>query len=218
MLQKVPTRARPQLLFSSALLCSTLLRPRAGHAALDGEDTGRDCSPLLASLASPPPADGDAVAPSPLPAVLDALGVLDAPQLARLNRILLTLQRDMGYRLRVVTQDRASAACVRGALDAWRVGRHGGVAADAVVLVAERGIAGSLESGGSFLKPIVGDDILLALPPVFWARLRREYGGGAYVRAKGEAASVVTACELIISCLRNEAFCVDVPPASASFF
>ena len=68
----------------------------------------------------------------------------------------------------------------------------------------------------------IGERARFALPDIFWTRLQREYAKAAFVESRGEAASIVTTCEFILSCLRNEAVnedvCTDVPPASSSFF
>jgi len=200
---------RRQLL-SSLVVCAT---PLSCHALIERDDArddrrdGRECDAML-------------LQGSPVSPVLDPLHCLDSEARARLCRIVGKLQDDTGFRLRVLTQDRSSASCARRALELWRIssGSGGSVVPDAIVLIAERGIEGSLEAGSPLLKFLVGDDVLLPLPPIFWSRLRREYGGASFVKSRGEAASVVTSCELIISCLRNEAFCVTVPPASSSFF
>ena len=87
------------------------------------------------------------------------------------------------------------------------------------MLAAERGIPGRLEAGGSLLKPLfVGNNVELILPEIFWSRLKREYGTNTFVQSRGEAAAVTRSVEIILTCLRNEDFCVNVPSASASYF
>ena len=73
-------------------------------------------------------------------------------------------------------------------------------------------------TGGSFLRYEVGDNVRMQMPDAFWGRLQREYGRIRYVESRGEAAAVVTSCELIITCLRDEQGCTDVPDASSSVF
>ena len=58
-------------------------------------------------------------------------------------------------------------------------------------------------TGGSFLRYEVGDNVRMQMPDAFWGRLQREYGRIRYVQSRGEAAAVVTSCELIITCLRD---------------
>ena len=66
-------------------------------------------------------------------------------------------------------------------------------------------------TGGSFLRYEVGDNVRMQMPDAFWGRLQREYGRIRYVQSRGEAAAVVTSCELIITCLRD----TEVPLALA---
>ena len=161
--------------------------------------------------------------------VLDAASFLNSGDTARLDRILRQLQADTGYKLRVLsrsrltdewTQDRNSVRCALGV-----AGRDGsGLDADAVIVIADRGLKGALAAGSSFLSYDIGERARFALPDIFWTRLQREYAKAAFVESRGEAASIVTTCEVILSCLRNdvnvlnEDVCTDVPPASSSFF
>ena len=90
--------------------------------------------------------------------------------------------------------------------------------ASSILLVGDRGIAGALEAGSAFLSFEVGDNVKVSLPDVFFARLRQEYGRRSFVEPRGEAAAIVVACELILTCLRSEeGFCTSVPPASKYF-
>eukprot|EP00962_Isochrysis_galbana_P015316 scaffold4394_cov113-Isochrysis_galbana.AAC.22 len=52
-----------------------------------------------------------------------------------------------------------------------------------VLLIADRGVTGALENGGSLLRVELGQDAALAFGPSFWQRLRREYGSARFVRA-----------------------------------
>ena len=62
---------------------------------------------------------------------------------------------------------------------------------------------------------MVGNSVKFALPDVFFGRLKQEYGRSKFVEARGEAASVITAVELILTCLRSEeGYCVTVPSAA----
>ena len=132
------------------------------------------------------------------------------------------LEETSGFSVRVLTRDRRSAEWTREStisVLACKLGVARGQLASSVIIVADRGIEGALEAGSSFLTfPVVGDNVQLYLPPVFWARLQREYGRRAFVENRGEAASIVTACELVITCLNSEDGCIAVPPATASYF
>ena len=127
-------------------------------------------------------------------------------------------QEDTGFKLRVVTQSqsRGRAPGEQSLREWWAL--SGPADPNAVVLYADRGLTGSLESGRSFLRFEIGDNVRFYLPEVFWGRLRREYGMQAFVAARGEAAAIVTSCEIILTCLRNEEYCTNVPSASSSYF
>ena len=150
--------------------------------------------------------------------VVDTANYLPADELSRLERILQKGQEQTGVAIRVLTRSRAS--------DEWtydpasvkcKLGIDAAVRDNSIVLTADRGIQGALEAGSSFLNFQVGRNIGVNLPDVFFARLRQEYGRRSFVEARGEAASVVTAVELILTCLRSEeGFCTTVPPACLS--
>ena len=174
------------------------------------------CSVRLPALAlEPPPA---AVEP-PLSAVQDRQGYLEPAAEQRLERILAKLEADTGYKLRVLTQSKSTAPELGPLLQEWNIGQGGKLRdPNAVLMVADRGLKGKLEAGGSFLRYEVGDNVRMQMPDAFWGRLQREYGRIRYVESRGEAAAVVTSCELIITCLRDEEGCTDVPDASSSVF
>jgi len=155
--------------------------------------------------------------------VLDTLGYLPAPEVERLDRILGTLQSQTGFKVRVLTGSRRSADWERTSWEARGTlgigaGSGAGLDPNAVLVVADRGIKGALEAGSSFITFEVGDNVRLVLPDVFWGKLQREYGRRKFVEARGETASIVVTCELILSCLRLEDFCVSVPSPDASYF
>ena len=55
----------------------------------------------------------------------------------------------------------------------------------------------------------------LVLAQSFFAQLQREYGREPFVKANGEGAAIELACELALTCLRNEDYCTDVPTADS---
>ena len=55
----------------------------------------------------------------------------------------------------------------------------------------------------------------LASQQSFFAQLQREYGREPFVKANGEGAAIELACELALTCLRNEDYCTDVPTADS---
>ena len=153
--------------------------------------------------------------------ILDAAGYLPAAERERLVRIMRKGEAQTGVRIRVVTRSRAPGA--EWAYDPktvrCRLGIENPIArADSLLIVGDRGIAGALEAGSAFLSFDVGSNLQLSLDPTFFGRLRQEYGRRSFVEARGEAASVTIAVELILTCLRSEAgFCTgrDVPAASS---
>ena len=160
-----------------------------------------------------------ALVPPPATVVQDRQGFLQLAEEQRLERILTKLEVDTGYKIRVLTQSKATAPELGPLLQSWQIGQGGRLRdPNAVLMVADRGLKGKLEAGGSFLRYEVGDNVRLKVPDTFWGRLQREYGRIRYVESRGEAAAVVTSCELIITCLRDEQGCTDVPDASSSVF
>ena len=192
-------------------------RGRAQHMKLDGVIQRRSLLPVfLASCSVRLPAV--ALVPPPA-AVQDRQGFLEPAAEQRLERILAKLEADTGYKIRVLTQSKNTAPELGPLLQDWRIGQGGKLRdPNAVLMVADRGLKGKLEAGGSFLRYEVGDNVRMQMPDAFWGRLQREYGRIRYVESRGEAAAVVTSCELIITCLRDEQGCTDVPDASSSVF
>ena len=159
--------------------------------------------------------------------VADTANYLNVQERERLERILAKLEADTGYTLRVLSRSRQGISSEeevdwtrQPAKSILSCGFGIKPTPQTILVVADRGIQGALEAGSSFITyPYIGDGVMFSLPGVFWGRLQREYGRKAFVEKRGEAASIVTSCEIIITCLRNEEqFCTDVPPASASFF
>ena len=140
--------------------------------------------------------------------VLDLESYLRDAQRTRLERILQTLEADTGYKLRVATQSRATAPGLKSLRAQW--------AADdrTVIVIADAGIPGALEAGNPFLRFDVGDEASFVMPPIFFSRLTREFGKAPFVSDPSKyGASIVASCEIILTCLRQEEFCVDVPAA-----
>ena len=149
--------------------------------------------------------------------VADTAEFLPEKERTRLVRILRTGEQQTGVKLRVLTRSRASddwtydprAIRCRLGLEAAR--------GNQILMVADRGIPGALEAGSAFLSFQVGQNVLLNLPEFYFGRLVQEYGRRSFVEARGEAASIVNAVELILTCLRSEeGFCTSVPPASSA--
>jgi hypothetical protein len=160
--------------------------------------------------------------------VVDTAGYLDDESYSRLDRILGKLESDTGFSVRVLTRSRRAASVVDEE-ENWtrsqpsnilRCGFNSAPTSSTILIVADRGIAGALDAGSSFITfPYIGDTVQFALPGVYWSRLQREYGRKNFVEKRGEAASIIVSCEQVITCLRSEEqSCTTVPPASTSFF
>jgi len=147
-------------------------------------------------------------APAEPQRVLDLESYLRDAQRARLERILRTLEADTGYKLRVATQSRATAPGLKSLREQWAADER------TVIVIADAGIPGALEAGNPFLRFDVGAEASFQLPPIFFSRLQREFGKASFVTDRGRyGASIVATCEIILTCLRQEEFCVDVPAA-----
>ena len=146
--------------------------------------------------------------------VLDTANYLPADDLARLERILKKGQEQTGISIRVLTRSRASEEWTYDANSIrCKLGIDAANRDSSIILTADRGISGALEAGSSFLSFQIGRSLQVPLPDVFFARLVQEYGRRKFVEARGEAASIVTAVEIILTCLRSEeGFCTSVPP------
>jgi|EP00908_Phaeocystis_cordata_P023804 uncharacterized membrane protein YgcG len=119
---------------------------------------------LLAGSLRRPPAVAD---PPPLPAtvtrVLDLQNYLAPADEERLERILSKLEADAGWKVRVVTQSKSNAPELGPLLQWWQIGQGGGLRdPNAVVVVADRGLKGKLEAGGSFVRYEIGDNVRYA--------------------------------------------------------
>ena len=123
------------------------------------------CSVRLPAVALEPPAA--AVEPPPS-AVQDRQGYLEPAAEQRLERILAKLEADTGYKLRVLTQSKNTAPELGPLLQEWRIGQGGKLRdPNAVLMVADRGLKGKLEAGGSFLRYEVGDNVRMQMPDAF---------------------------------------------------
>ena len=150
----------------------------------------------------------------------DSANFLPDAERARLVRIIGKGEAQTGARLRVITRARAAAderpydpAVVR----CWTGGESAATRDNTLLIVADRGIPGALEAGSALLSFQVGQNLKLNLPEIFFSRLVQEYGRRSFVEKRGEAASIVIAVELILTCLRSEeGFCTTVPSASST--
>eukprot|EP00542_Grammatophora_oceanica_P010385 CAMPEP_0194030142 /NCGR_PEP_ID=MMETSP0009_2-20130614/3732_1 /TAXON_ID=210454 /ORGANISM="Grammatophora oceanica, Strain CCMP 410" /LENGTH=241 /DNA_ID=CAMNT_0038670033 /DNA_START=59 /DNA_END=784 /DNA_ORIENTATION=- len=130
----------------------------------------------------------------------------------RVGELLGALERDTGYRLRVLCQQypKTPGLAIR---DYWSVGTEDQKDDKYIVLVVDE-----FGGRGNVLNFNVGDGVKFALPNIFWTRLQAKYGTTFYVKDHGIDLSIINACEAIVTCLRNEdGYCTNVPDEGPSF-
>ncbi|KAH7285397.1 hypothetical protein KP509_33G026500 [Ceratopteris richardii] len=122
--------------------------------------------------------------------VIDVAGFLSEGQEGRIAKVLMDLEADTGYKLRVLAQNypNTPGLAVR---DFWKVDDG------TVVFVADPSL------GGNILNFNVGAAVDLAIPRSFWSRLAGKYGNMFYWQEKGEDASIEAAVSAINTCLRE---------------
>jgi hypothetical protein len=102
--------------------------------------------------------------------VMQTEKILTSGQVKRMNDLLKALERDTGYRVRVLCQayPLTPGLAIR---DYWDLGKDGQQDDKYVVLVAD-------QFGGksNVLNFNVGDGVKFALPNVFWTRLQNKFG------------------------------------------
>jgi uncharacterized membrane protein YgcG len=136
---------------------------------------------------------------------------LTSGQAKRLDTLLAALERDSGYRVRVLCQayPNTPGLAIR---EYWDLGYEGQKDDKYVVLVVDQ-----FGGKGNVLNFNVGEGVKFALPNVFWNRLQAKYGTTFYVRDNGIDLAITNAVEAIVSCLRSEEqFCVNVPDTAQS--
>lgn len=136
---------------------------------------------------------------------------LTSGQAKRMDSMLSSLEKDTGFRLRVLCQayPNTPGLAIR---DYWDLGKEGQKDDKYVVLVVDQ-----FGGKGNVLNFNVGDGMKFALPNVFWTRLQGKYGTTFYVKENGLDLSIINAIEAIVQCLRSEEqYCVNVPDQGVS--
>ena len=126
--------------------------------------------------------------PEPIVTVLDLAEQLSESQEARLNAQLKALEKDTGWKLRVLTQfDKSPGRQVKG---------YWGLDDRSVLMVAD-------PRGGNLLAFNVGDRVREVLPRTFWIELQSRYGNQFFVRDNGKARSIQSTVNALDSCFRQ---------------
>jgi len=131
---------------------------------------------------------------------------LTTGQAKRMNDQLGRLEKDTGYRVKVLCQSypNTPGLAIR---DYWDLGKEGQKDDKYIVLVVDQ-----FGGKGNVLNFNVGDGVKFALPNVFWTRLQGKYGSTFFVKENGIDLAITNAIEAIVQCLRTEEqFCVNVP-------
>ncbi|XP_043705011.1 thylakoid lumenal 15.0 kDa protein 2, chloroplastic [Telopea speciosissima] len=129
--------------------------------------------------------------PKEFSVVIDVAGFLSDGQEKRLAQEIANLEKDTGFKLRVLAQNypETPGLAVR---DFWQVDDR------TVVFVAD-------PTFGNILNFNVGESVDLEVPRSFWSRLAGKYGNMFYWKEKGEDASIEAAVMAISNCLREPA-------------
>ncbi|KAL8504458.1 hypothetical protein ACS0TY_015866 [Phlomoides rotata] len=127
--------------------------------------------------------------PKEFTTVIDVAGFLSDGQEKRLAQEIASLEKDTGYKLRVLAQNYPDTPGL-AIKDFWNVDDS------TIVFVAD-------PTFGNILNFNVGASVDLDIPRSFWSRLAGKYGNMFYWKEQGEDASVEAAVMAISSCLRE---------------
>ncbi|MGK7913780.1 MAG: TPM domain-containing protein [Synechococcus sp.] len=126
--------------------------------------------------------------PEPMVTVLDLAKQLSDNQEAQLDTQLKALEKDTGWKLRVLTQfDRSPGRQVK---EYWELDDR------SVLMVAD-------PRGGNLLAFNVGDRVREILPRTFWIELQSRYGNQFFVRDNGKAQSILSTINSLDGCFRQ---------------
>ncbi|KAL9235908.1 hypothetical protein vseg_010633 [Gypsophila vaccaria] len=127
--------------------------------------------------------------PKEFSTVIDVAGFLSAGQEKRLTEAIDDLEKDTGFKLRILAQNYPDTPGL-AIKDFWQVDDR------TIVFVAD-------PTFGNILNFNVGAQVDLDIPRSFWSRLAGKYGNIFYWKEKGEDASVEAAVNAISYCLRE---------------
>uniref|UniRef100_A0A803N4P2 TPM domain-containing protein n=1 Tax=Chenopodium quinoa TaxID=63459 RepID=A0A803N4P2_CHEQI len=127
--------------------------------------------------------------PKEYTAVIDVAGFLSAGQEKRLAEEIADLEKDTGFKLRILAQNYPDTPGL-AIKDFWQVDDR------TIVFVAD-------PTFGNILNFNVGAQVDLDIPRSFWSRLAGKYGNIFYWKEQGEDASIEAAVNAISYCLRE---------------
>ncbi|XP_074268837.1 thylakoid lumenal 15.0 kDa protein 2, chloroplastic [Silene latifolia] len=127
--------------------------------------------------------------PKEFTTVIDVAGFLSPGQEKRLAEAIADLERDTGFKLRILAQNYPDTPGL-AIKDFWQVDDR------TIVFVAD-------PTFGNILNFNVGAQVDLEVPRSFWSHLAGKYGNIFYWKEKGEDASVEAAVNAISYCLKE---------------
>ncbi|XP_022972651.1 thylakoid lumenal 15.0 kDa protein 2, chloroplastic-like [Cucurbita maxima] len=127
--------------------------------------------------------------PKEFTSVIDVAGFLSDGQEIRLKQEIADIEKDTGYKLRVLAQNYPVTPGL-AIKDFWQVDDR------TIVFVAD-------PTFGNILNFNVGASVDLDIPRSFWSRLAGKYGNIFYWKEKGEDASIESAVIAISNCLKE---------------
>ncbi|XP_022962683.1 thylakoid lumenal 15.0 kDa protein 2, chloroplastic-like [Cucurbita moschata] len=127
--------------------------------------------------------------PKEFTSVIDVAGFLSDGQEIRLKQEIADIEKDTGYKLRVLAQNYPVTPGL-AIKDFWQVDDR------TIVFVAD-------PTFGNILNFNVGTSVDLDIPRSFWSRLAGKYGNIFYWKEKGEDASIESAVIAISNCLKE---------------
>ncbi|CAA2933247.1 thylakoid lumenal kDa 2, chloroplastic [Olea europaea subsp. europaea] len=127
--------------------------------------------------------------PKEFTSVIDVAGFLSDGQEKRLAQEIAALEKDTGFKLRVLAQNYPDTPGL-AIKEFWKVDDR------TIVFVAD-------PTFGNILNFNVGATVDLDIPRSFWSRLAGKYGNIFYWKEKGEDASIESAVMAISACLRE---------------
>ncbi|KAE9465457.1 hypothetical protein C3L33_02632, partial [Rhododendron williamsianum] len=127
--------------------------------------------------------------PKEFSTVIDVAGFLSDGQEKRLAREIDDIEKDTGFKLRVLAQNYPNTPGL-AIKDFWQVDDR------TIVFVAD-------PTFGNIINFNVGNTVDLDIPRSFWSRLAGKYGNIFYWKEKGEDASIEAAVMAISNCLRE---------------
>ncbi|KAE8773208.1 Thylakoid lumenal 15.0 kDa protein 2, chloroplastic [Hordeum vulgare] len=127
--------------------------------------------------------------PKEFTTVIDVAGFLSSGQENRIRQEIEDLEKDTGYKLRVLAQNYPDTPGL-AIKDFWQVDDR------TIVFVAD-------PTFGNIINFNIGSLIDLDIPQSFWSRVAGKYGNMFYWKEKGEDASIEGAVTAISRCLRE---------------